>query len=72
MRPLAVLTFALMIPVAAMAQSAADLAYKRCNEAQGGLDRVLAICTDSLKEKSLDVRTRARIHVIRGLAYRDA
>ena len=69
MRALTLFVLAFTIPGVTIAQSASDLAYKRCDEAKGSVDQVVAICTESLKEKSLTVRTRARLHAIRGNAY---
>lgn len=72
MRALALFTLVFTISAGATTESPDGLALKRCDGAKGSLSQVLAICDESLKEPSLTVRTRARIHAVRGNAYRSS
>lgn len=70
MRSLFLLLFTVIVALPSWAQSPSDLAYKRCNDAKGPTAHIIEVCAESLKENQLTVRSRARIHAIRGNAYR--
>mgnify|MGYP006154837471 CR=1 FL=1 len=71
MRALTFLFFTLAFSFAAKAQNPSDLAYMRCAEAKGPIEHIIVACTESLKEKQLTTRSRARIHAIKGNIYKE-